>query len=204
MPHIRLRLTYRFSHVSGEYIDVQTIGEALDTSDKAANKAMTIGLKYAIRQFFLIETGDDPDIVAHFRDSDNVDWIAKAIKKIEQCRDTSSLDAQAERFRGTDPKTGKPIFTQEQLAELDMYVERRRQALGGRPKAESFEPDTPETPEETLERRYNFVTRLGKCETEEAVNTLVQQVAEDSECSAEMQDEAIRLGEERCKGFEKD
>jgi hypothetical protein len=200
MPHIRLRLTYRFSHApTGEYVDVQTIGEALDTSDKAANKAMTIGLKYAIRQFFLIETGDDPDIVAHFRDSDNVDWIAKAIKKIEQCRDTSSLDAQAERFRGNDPKTGNPIFSHEQLAELDVYVERRRQALGGRPKAESFEPDKPETPEETLERLYSFVTRLAKCKTPAAVNTIAGDVMANDDCTEALSEVVLAMCDARIK-----
>jgi hypothetical protein len=122
MPHIRLRLTYRFSHVSGESVDVETIGEALDPSDKAANKAMTIGMKYALRQFFLIETGDDPDAVAHNRDAENADWVSIAIKKIDACRTIDELSRQSERFRGKDPNTGKDKFTEDQLAELDAYA----------------------------------------------------------------------------------
>lgn len=129
MPHVRLKLTYRLSHTSGESIDLQTIGEAVDTSDKAANKAMTIGLKYAIRQFFLIETGDDPDVVAHNRDADNADWVATAVKKINACKTVTALDEQLERFRGTHPETGEPLFTEDQLAELDLYAERHRKKI---------------------------------------------------------------------------
>ena len=33
----------------------------MDVGDKSANKAATGLLKYALRQTFLIETGDDPD-----------------------------------------------------------------------------------------------------------------------------------------------
>jgi hypothetical protein len=51
----------RFTHVSGSYIDCQATGEGSDTGDKSANKAMTGLYKYAMRQTFCIETGDDPD-----------------------------------------------------------------------------------------------------------------------------------------------
>lgn len=57
-----LGVTYRFTHgPSQTYEDVQVIAEACDTLDKAASKAMTQCLKYALRQWLLIETGDDPD-----------------------------------------------------------------------------------------------------------------------------------------------
>lgn len=127
---VRFALTYRFAHSpSGTHIDVQTLGEAMDYGDKACNKAMTIGLKYALRQFLLIETGDDPDIVAHNRDASNAGWIETAVGKVEGCKDEKSLDAQMERFRGRDPNTGDPLFTEEQLGQLAALVERRRQQL---------------------------------------------------------------------------
>lgn len=58
---VRVVSTYRLAHESGEFVDIQVAGEGQDSGDKAAAKAMTIALKYAIRQTFLIETGDDPD-----------------------------------------------------------------------------------------------------------------------------------------------
>jgi len=51
----------RFTHVSGTWIDTEAYGEASDTGDKSVNKAMTDLYKYALRQTFMIETGDDPD-----------------------------------------------------------------------------------------------------------------------------------------------
>lgn len=53
--------TYRLVHVDGHYIQVQAIGTGHDFGDKQVNKAMTIAFKYALRQLFMIETGDDPD-----------------------------------------------------------------------------------------------------------------------------------------------
>lgn len=46
---------------SDTQIVVHALGEGADPGDKSANKAMTGMLKYALRQTFLIETGDDPD-----------------------------------------------------------------------------------------------------------------------------------------------
>lgn len=51
----------RFTHISGDHIDVEATGEGSDTGDKSSNKAMTGLYKYALRQTFCIETGDDPD-----------------------------------------------------------------------------------------------------------------------------------------------
>jgi len=60
--------TYRFVHaLSGTHIDVKAKGEAMDKTktgvgDKAIYKATTGSLKYALKQTFLIDTGDnDPD-----------------------------------------------------------------------------------------------------------------------------------------------
>jgi len=56
-----LLATVRLSHRDGDYEDYQAVGEANDTGDKSCAKAMTQCLKYALRQMFLVETGDDPD-----------------------------------------------------------------------------------------------------------------------------------------------
>ena len=51
-----------FEHVeSGDQAFVEVFAEASDQGDKRASKAMTLAKKYALREFFLIETGDDPD-----------------------------------------------------------------------------------------------------------------------------------------------
>lgn len=57
-----IEYTWVYTHVPSQtHMQVQAIGEGLDNGDKAAYKAATGALKYALRQAFLIETGDDPD-----------------------------------------------------------------------------------------------------------------------------------------------
>jgi hypothetical protein len=52
---------FTLAHTSGESVTVTAIGEGADAGDKASYKAMTGAMKYALRQAFVIETGDDPD-----------------------------------------------------------------------------------------------------------------------------------------------
>ena len=54
-------VTYELLHSSGDRATVQAFGEGQDSGDKAFNKAMTGAMKYALRQSFCVETGDDPD-----------------------------------------------------------------------------------------------------------------------------------------------
>jgi hypothetical protein len=62
MNLVRVLLGVRFTHApSKTAIDSFAVGEGVDSGDKAANKAMTGAYKYALRQTFTIETGDDPD-----------------------------------------------------------------------------------------------------------------------------------------------
>lgn len=62
MNHTLLSGQVAFVHgPSDTTIYAAAIGEGADTGDKSANKAMTALYKYALRQTFCIETGDDPD-----------------------------------------------------------------------------------------------------------------------------------------------
>lgn len=62
MQRVTIVATVRFTHAgSGTSIDCMATGEGMDSGDKASNKAMTGAYKYALRQTFCIETGDDPD-----------------------------------------------------------------------------------------------------------------------------------------------
>lgn len=61
---IRASVAFRLAtskNPSTDIIKVAAIGEGSDAGDKSANKAMTGLYKYALRQTFCIETGDDPD-----------------------------------------------------------------------------------------------------------------------------------------------
>lgn len=59
-----LKVKFSFVAVDGSSVDSIVIGEGMDSGDKASNKAMSIGHKYALLQAFLIPTDDkekDPD-----------------------------------------------------------------------------------------------------------------------------------------------
>lgn len=61
MTRTVLQAVIRFAHETGTFLDVESAGEGADSGDKSVNKAMTGAYKYALRQTFCIETGDDPD-----------------------------------------------------------------------------------------------------------------------------------------------
>lgn len=73
-----LRAVVRFTHTSGTHVDVQALGEGADSGDKSTTKAMTCAYKYALRQTFAIETGDDPD-----KDQNNV-YDASTAKPLQK------------------------------------------------------------------------------------------------------------------------
>lgn len=61
--HVRQKTVVRFQHAEdASYVDVEVIGEAMDFGgDKASNKAMSAAMKYALRDTFLIPTGERTD-----------------------------------------------------------------------------------------------------------------------------------------------
>lgn len=61
------RIRFRFFAEDGSYVDAVTVGEGMDSGDKATNKAMAIAFKYACFQVFCIPTEEmkDPDGESH-------------------------------------------------------------------------------------------------------------------------------------------
>jgi hypothetical protein len=64
---VKVSVRFDFVHSSGEKASCILVGEAMDSGDKAVNKAMSIALKYALLQMFLIPTEEDkdPDTATH-------------------------------------------------------------------------------------------------------------------------------------------
>ena len=63
MIEYALQVKYRFTAIDGSYLETQAMGQAMDSSDKASNKAMSMSHKTALLQIFMIPTADidDPD-----------------------------------------------------------------------------------------------------------------------------------------------
>ena len=58
MIEFTLQVKYRFTAIDGSFIETETMGQAMDSSDKASNKAMSMAHKAAILQIFMIPTLD--------------------------------------------------------------------------------------------------------------------------------------------------
>ncbi|NTW67219.1 MAG: hypothetical protein HGB21_13085 [Nitrospirae bacterium] len=56
-----LRIRWTFWAIDGSHVHSETMGQAMDTADKAANKAMTMSHKTALLQIFMIPTAETPD-----------------------------------------------------------------------------------------------------------------------------------------------
>ena len=61
MFYTRLKIKFTFYAEDGSYIESIVIGEAMDTGDKASNKALSVGFKYSLLQVFCIPTEDEKD-----------------------------------------------------------------------------------------------------------------------------------------------
>lgn len=61
MFHAVLAVEHKFYAPDGSFVETRTVGEATDTGDKAANKAMASAYKYALTETFAIPTSDAKD-----------------------------------------------------------------------------------------------------------------------------------------------
>lgn len=67
---VEAKTVYTLMHVSGEKMDIEGYGHGVDPQDKAAGKATTYALKYALLYLFLVPTGDIDDADAHASNDD--------------------------------------------------------------------------------------------------------------------------------------
>jgi hypothetical protein len=77
---------------------VKTYGEAMDSADKATNKAMSAAYKYAVMQAFAIPTEGDNDADATTHDvrpraSQRQQWLDDTTLKLEDCNTPDELKA---------------------------------------------------------------------------------------------------------------
>jgi hypothetical protein len=112
----KLEVRFRVRHVpSATTQDIEAAGEGADPGDKGCGKAGTYALKYAVKQWLYLETGDDPDHtpseVMRRANAAEVSHAA-ARKAFLRARDAKTLGQyhKAAQSRG---------YTQAQLAELE-------------------------------------------------------------------------------------
>jgi len=117
---------FAFHHVdTGETAFVEVFAEASDGGDKRASKAMTLAKKYALREFFLIETGDDPDAAVQSRGEENEFFVQRAATGIERA---DSIDALDNIYKAID-EYEQAGFSDDQKGDLKKQYDARRAAL---------------------------------------------------------------------------
>ncbi|MGI9338349.1 MAG: ERF family protein [Gammaproteobacteria bacterium] len=67
LAFVTLTIQYTFHAMDGSTVQTMVVGEAMDSGDKASNKAMAVAHKYALLQAFLVPTEEqkDPDEETH-------------------------------------------------------------------------------------------------------------------------------------------
>jgi len=111
-----IQTVYRFTHKeSGTFIDVPAIGEGMDSGDKSFNKAMTGANKYALRQLFMIETGDDPD---KYASDENGGVITDKAKKVSAAAENRKFNAFCKLLQESENPTK---FWQDNIREINSY-----------------------------------------------------------------------------------
>ncbi len=63
-----LTVEHKFYAIDGSFVTVTTMGSAMDSGDKAVNKAMSAAMKYALLEAFCIPTEGDNDTENHSPD----------------------------------------------------------------------------------------------------------------------------------------
>lgn len=92
------KIKYIFYAEDGTYIEAVTVGEGMDSGDKATNKAMAIAMKYALFQVFCIPTEEmkDPDGETPEESKPKNQLIsAEDAKRLHEMMEAKGLNVQA-------------------------------------------------------------------------------------------------------------
>lgn len=92
------KIKYIFYAEDGTYIEAVTVGEGMDSGDKATNKAMAIAMKYALFQVFCIPTEEmkDPDgETPEGSKPKNQPISAEDAKRLQEIMENKGLNVQA-------------------------------------------------------------------------------------------------------------
>lgn len=136
-----LKIRFTMYAPDGSNVSAVVIGEGMDTGDKATNKAMSIALKYAAFQMFMIpteETTIDPDSESHEVEPKKPaeETAAKPAAKpaTKPAADVTKTHTVPALQKAVDTASGNPVLTflakeRAQLAEMRQIPEAENAAL---------------------------------------------------------------------------
>jgi hypothetical protein len=106
--HVILEIRYRFFTIDGSCVETETIGESMDTGDKAHNKSMAAAHKYALIQLFCIPTENKED----------ADFETHVIGEDKPLTNANVAKPAKEEIKEEKPKPIDPIFNKENINDV--------------------------------------------------------------------------------------
>ncbi len=124
---IVMEIAYRFYAPDGSFVEAITVGEAIDTGDKAANKAMSDAMKYAVWQTFCIPTiGIDSEQDSHEQavppEQPPADDISNAVRTLIATHGKNSCGSAAMELWGSN----RQPTTLDELTQLAEKLQERK------------------------------------------------------------------------------
>ena len=123
-----LRVKYTFYCEDGSSVEVITCGEAMDSGDKSANKAMSAAQKYAFLQLFCIPTEEqkDSEYETHeVKPEGEFDTKEKVIARIKKIKNKFELDNWHKKHKDKI----KATYKYEALEEINTAYKTREKEL---------------------------------------------------------------------------
>ena len=110
--YVVLEVGFTFvSAEDGSMAHVQAYGEAMDSGDKATNKAMSAAYKYACMEVFCIPTEGNPDADAETHEVAAIPQIPVDVKTVLDDVSKVGLDAVKEQWALLNPETRQIVTT---------------------------------------------------------------------------------------------
>jgi len=124
-----LTIKYTLYAPDGSNISCVVVGEGMDSGDKASNKAMSVALKYACFQLFMIPTEEmvDPDAETH--EVTSRAQAPTAPKAAKQERITSKPTAQVTQTETVPPTPAQQTPPPAPVSPVLEYLAKEREAL---------------------------------------------------------------------------
>lgn len=119
-----LKVKYTMYAPDGSNVSCVVIGEGMDSGDKASNKALSVGLKYACFQMFMIPTEEmiDPDSESH-------DVEPKDKNKTENRQDVPANVTTSDKLPDAEKNPEPPENNEPQPNPVQLYLSNERETL---------------------------------------------------------------------------
>lgn len=110
--YTRAKIKFHFLTSDGSEVTTTNVGEAMDSGDKGMNKAMSVALKYALLQMFLIPTEEEKDPDAQTPPETRPHTIKEIADSLDQIKEAELVAALNAIIDSKDINALKAVWSQ--------------------------------------------------------------------------------------------